>query len=160
MLWALSMRWWDSVQRSRRHPQYFEYHGLAGHEHMVASCRADLFCILHHLLMSVALETRDPWLCDPDALIQASDTPSLVLLPSLCGSLVCDTASSPLLKAPGIQLAFEQVGIRWPWIEFTCSLYPQSSALSVYLGTHNIADSVANERMYIWILPSEWIQIS
>ena len=54
------MRWWDSVQRSRRHPQYFEYHGLAGHEHMAASCRADLLCILHHLLMSIALEARDP----------------------------------------------------------------------------------------------------
>ena len=78
----------------------------------MASWRADLFCILHHLLMSVALETRDPWLCDPDVLIQASEIPSLVLLPSLCGSVVCDMASSPVLKAPGIQLAFEQVGIR------------------------------------------------
>lgn len=61
--------------------------------------------------MSIALEARDPWLCDPDALVQG-EIPNLVLLPSLCGSLVCDMASSPLLKAPGIQLAFEQVGIR------------------------------------------------
>lgn len=83
MPWALSMRWWGSVQRSRRHPQYFEYHGLAGREHMVASCKADLFCILHHLLMSIALEARDPWLCDPDALVQG-EIPNLVLLPSLC----------------------------------------------------------------------------
>ncbi|KAJ1062122.1 hypothetical protein K5549_008464 [Capra hircus] len=38
----------------------------------------------------------------------ASEIPSLVLLPSLCGSVVCDMASSPVLKAPGIQLAFAQ----------------------------------------------------
>lgn len=45
-------------------------------------------------------------LCD-----QASEIPSLVLFSRLCGSLVCDVTSSPLLKAPSRQLAFEQVGI-------------------------------------------------
>ncbi|KAJ8790869.1 hypothetical protein J1605_020963 [Eschrichtius robustus] len=42
-------------------------------------------------------------LCD-----QASEIPSSVLFSRLCGSLVCDVTSSPLLKAPSRQLALEQ----------------------------------------------------